>query len=131
MNKIFLTGHLTRDVDFTCTPTGMNIAKIGLAVNTQIKKKDDTYQDETLFIDAVLFGKTAERANQTLSKGSKVLIEGRIRLETWTDQSGQKRSKHSVLAESFQLLGYPNNEPKKLNQINNKISEVDLDELPF
>ena len=60
--------------------------------------------EEVCFVDVKLFGRSAEVANQYLHKGSKVLIEGRLTLESWSDQSGAKRSKHTITAESMQML---------------------------
>ncbi len=104
-NRVILIGNLTRDVELRHTPNGTALAKIGLATNRTYK---DTMSGETkqevMFIDVDLWGRTAETANQYLKKGSKVLVEGRLTLQQWTDQSGQKRSKHSVTAEKLQFL---------------------------
>ncbi len=104
-NKIIIVGNLTRDVELRYLPTGAALATIGLASNRRYTKQDGTKGDETCFVDVKLFGRAAEVANQYLRKGSKVLIEGRLVYETWSDQSGQKRSKHSVVAENMQMLG--------------------------
>ncbi|CAE10882.1 single-stranded DNA-binding protein [Wolinella succinogenes] len=103
-NKVILVGNLTRDVELRYLPSGSALAKIGIATNRRFKKQDGSQGDEVCFVDVNLFGRTAEIANQYLKKGSKILIEGRLVLESWTDQSGQKRSKHSVTAESLQML---------------------------
>ena len=89
-------------------PSGSAVAKIGLASNRKYKKQDGSNAEETCFIDASLFGRTAEVANQYLKKGSQVLIEGRLNFESWTDANGQKRSKHTITAESMQMLGRAN-----------------------
>lgn len=103
-NRIILVGNLTRDVELRYLPSGSALAKIGLATNRRYKKQDGTNGEEVCFIDVNLFGRTAEVANQYLRKGSKVLIEGRLVLESWVDQSGQKKTRHSVTAESMQML---------------------------
>lgn len=103
-NKVILVGNLTRDVELRYTQGGLAIAKVGLATNRKYKGQDGEQKEEVCFIDVNIFGRTAEVANQYLKKGSKVLIEGRLVLEQWNDQSGQKRSKHSVTAESMQML---------------------------
>lgn len=103
-NKVILVGNLTRDVELRYLPSGSALAKIGLATNRRFKKQDGSQGEEVCFIDVNLFGRTAEVANQYLRRGSKILVEGRLVLESWTDQSGQKRSKHSVTAESMQML---------------------------
>lgn len=105
-NKIILAGNLTRDIELRYTQGGMAIASTAIATNRKFKKQSGEQVDETMFIDIAFFGKTAEIANQYLRKGSKVLVEGRLKLDQWTDQqSGQKRSKHVVSVESMQMLG--------------------------
>ncbi|WP_104721728.1 single-stranded DNA-binding protein [Helicobacter mesocricetorum] len=104
-NKVILVGNLTRDVELRYLPNGSALAKLGLATNRRYKKQDGTQGEETCFIDVNLFGRTAEVANQYLKRGSQVLIEGRLVLESWMDSNGQKRSRHSITAESMQMLG--------------------------
>lgn len=104
-NKVILVGNLTRDVELRYLPSGSALAKLGLAVNRRFKRQDGSQGDEVCYIDVNLFGRTAEVANQYLKKGSSVLIEGRLVLESWTDNTGQKRSKHSITAENMQMLG--------------------------
>lgn len=104
-NKIIIVGNLTRDVELKYLPSGSALATIGLASNRRYKKQDGTQADEVCFVDVKLFGRTAEVANQYLKKGSQILIEGRLTLETWNDASGQKKSKHTITAESMQMLG--------------------------
>lgn len=107
-NKVILVGNLTRDVELRYLPNGSALAKIGLATNRRYKKQDGSQGEEVCFVDVNLFGRTAEVANQYLRRGSQVLIEGRLVLESWTDQNGQKRNKHSITAESMQMLGSRN-----------------------
>ncbi|MCI5785867.1 single-stranded DNA-binding protein [Helicobacter trogontum] len=103
-NRVIMVGNLTRDVELRYLNTGAALATFGLASNRRYKKSDGMQVDDTCFIDVTLFGRTAEVANQYLRKGSKVLIEGRLNFETWTDQQGGKRSKHTIIAESMQML---------------------------
>ncbi|WP_456470024.1 single-stranded DNA-binding protein [Caminibacter sp.] len=104
-NKIILVGNLTRDVELKYTPTGTAIAKFGLATNRTYKDSvTGENKQETMFIDITVFGRSAEIANQYLRKGRRVLIEGRLVLDQWVDQSGQKRSKHSIVAEKVQFM---------------------------
>ena len=107
-NKVIIVGNLTRDVELKYLPSGSAVAKIGLASNRKYKKQDGSTAEETCFIDANLFGRTAEVANQYLKKGSQILIEGRLNFESWNDANGQKRSKHTITAESMQMLGRAN-----------------------
>lgn len=104
-NKVILVGNLTRDVELRYLPNGSALAKLGLATNRRYKKQDGSQGEEVCFVDVNLFGRTAEVANQYLKRGSQILIEGRLVLESWTDNNGQKRSKHSITAESMQMLG--------------------------
>lgn len=97
-------GNLTRDVELRYLPSGSALATIGLASNRRYKKQDGSLGEEVCFVDVKLFGRSAEVANQYLRKGSRILIEGRLTLESWTDQSGAKRNKHTITAESMQML---------------------------
>jgi len=103
-NKIILVGSLTRDIELRYTNGGTALAKTAIASNKKFKKQDGTKSEEVCFVDITFFGKSAEIANQYLRKGSKCLIDGRLMFEQWTDQQGQKRSKHSVTVESMQML---------------------------
>ncbi|WP_024787037.1 MULTISPECIES: single-stranded DNA-binding protein [unclassified Lebetimonas] len=104
-NKIILVGNLTRDVELRYSPAGTAIAKFGIATNRTYKDSvSGENKKEVMFIDVTVFGRSAEIANQYLRKGSKVLVEGRLVLDQWVDSSGQKRSKHSVVAEKIQFM---------------------------
>ncbi|PAF42163.1 single-stranded DNA-binding protein [Helicobacter sp. 11S03491-1] len=103
-NKVIMVGNLTRDVELKYLPNGSALAILGLASNRKYKKQDGTQGQEVCFVDVKLFGRGAEVANEYLRKGSKVLIEGRLSLESWTDQHGTKRSKHTIMAESMQMM---------------------------
>lgn len=102
-NRVILVGNLTRDPELRYIPSGTAVSEIGLAVNDRVKKNDQ-WVDETTFVDVTLWGRTAEVANEYLSKGSPVLIEGRLKLDSW-EKDGQKRSKLRVVAEKMQMLG--------------------------
>jgi single-strand DNA-binding protein len=104
-NKVILAGNLTRDPELRYTPKGTAIAKIGLAINRRWKNETGEMKEETTFVDVDAFGKTAETVGQFLKKGRPILIEGRLRYQTWEDkQSGQKKSKLGVVLETFQFL---------------------------
>lgn len=105
LNKVFLIGNLTRDPELRYTPSGVSVCTLRLAVNRRFTTRQGENRDETLFIDVTVWGKQAEVCSQYLSKGRPVLIEGRLRQETWTGSDGQKRSKIGVVAERFQFLG--------------------------
>ena len=102
-NRVVLLGNLTRDPELRYIPSGTAVSEIGLAVNDRIKKNDQ-WVDEATFVDVTLWGRTAEVANEYLSKGSSILIEGRLKLDTW-EKDGQKRSKLRVVADKMQMVG--------------------------
>ena len=104
-NKIILAGNLTRDIEIKYTPGGLQIANTGIATNRKFKSQTGEEKEEVMFIDITFFGRTAEVANQYLRKGSNVLVDGRLKLDQWTDSTGQKRSKHSLIVETMKMLG--------------------------
>jgi len=105
-NKVILIGNLTRDPELRYTPKGTAIAKIGIAVNRVWTSEGGEKKEEVTFIDVDVFGRTAENVGQYMRKGRPIMIEGRLRLDQWDDkQTGQKRSKLGVVAETVQFLG--------------------------
>ncbi|EFN2847581.1 single-stranded DNA-binding protein [Campylobacter lari] len=104
-NKVVLVGNLTRDIEMRYAPSGSAIGSSAIAVTRRFSTNTGEKREETCFIDISFFGRTAEIANQYLNKGSKVLIEGRLRFEQWSDQNGQNRSKHSIQVENLEMLG--------------------------
>ncbi|MBR2494242.1 single-stranded DNA-binding protein [Helicobacter sp.] len=103
-NKVIIVGNLTRDVEKRYLPSGIAMSLFGLASTHRFNKQDGSKADETCFVDVKIFGRSAEVAEQYLHKGSRVLIEGRLVYESWVDQSGAKRSRHSILCESMKML---------------------------
>jgi single-strand DNA-binding protein len=105
-NKVILMGNLTRDPELRYTPKGTAIAKIGLAVNRVWTTETGEKKEEVTFVDVDVFGRTAENVGQYMRKGSPILVDGRLRLDQWDDkQTGQKRTKLGVVAETVQFLG--------------------------
>ena len=105
-NKVILAGNLTRDPELRYTPKGTAIAKIGLAVNRVWTNEAGEKKEEVTFVDVDVFGRTAENVGQYMRKGRPILIEGRLKLDQWDDkQTGQKKSKMGVVAETVQFLG--------------------------
>ncbi|HYO25379.1 MAG TPA: single-stranded DNA-binding protein [Lacipirellulaceae bacterium] len=102
-NRVILVGNLTRDPELRYIPSGTAVSEIGLAVNDRVKRGEQ-WVDETTFVDVTMWGRTAEVANEYLSKGAPVLIEGRLKLDSW-EKDGQKRSKLRVVCEKMQMLG--------------------------
>ncbi len=134
-NKVILVGNLTRDVELRQTPSGTPVADVGLAVNERRKGKNDETIEETVFVDVTLWARNAEVANQYLAKGSPVLIEGRLKLDTWESQEGERRSKIKVVAERMQMLAKKGDTPSgdgasKPNETSSGDNGSD-DEVPF
>ena len=110
-NHVALVGNVTRDIELKYLRSGMAVCEIGLAVNER-RKQGDQYVDEPVFVDITLWGKTAELAAQYVAKGDPVLIEGRLKLDAWTDKDGAKRSKLKVTGERLVFLkGRSDQEP--------------------
>lgn len=103
-NKVVLVGNLTRDIELRYTTAGVAIGNSSIAVTRKFTANGEK-REETCFIDITFFGKQAEIANQYLNKGSKLLVEGRLKFDQWTDNNGQTRSKHSVSVENMEMLG--------------------------
>ena len=103
-NRIVLVGHLTRDIELRYTQGGAAIGNSAIAVTRKYTLNGEK-REETCFIDITFFGKQAETANQYLNKGSKLLVEGRLKFDQWQDSNGQNRSKHSVAVEVMEMLG--------------------------
>jgi single-strand DNA-binding protein len=102
-NRVILVGNLTRDPELRYIPSGTAVSEIGLAVNDRVKRGDQ-WVEETTFVDVTLWARLAEIANEYLSKGSSVLIEGRLKLDRW-EKDGQKHTKLRVIGERMQMLG--------------------------
>lgn len=102
-NRVVLVGNVTRDPELRHIPSGTAVTELGLAVNERIKRNNE-WVEEVNFIDVTLWARTAEVAAEYLSKGSSVLIEGRLKLDRW-EKEGQKFSKLKVIGEKMQMLG--------------------------
>jgi single-strand DNA-binding protein len=103
-NRVILLGNVTRDPELRYIPSGTAVTEIGLAVNDRRKGPAGDWIEETTFVDVTLWGRTAEIATEYLNKGAPVLIEGRLKLDTW-EKDGKKNSKLRVIGEKMQLLG--------------------------
>ena len=102
-NRVILVGNLTRDPELRYIPSGTAVSDIGMAINDRIKRNGE-WVDETTFVDVTVWGRTAEVVNEYMSKGSPLLIEGRLKLDRW-EKDGQKFSKLRVVADRMQMLG--------------------------
>lgn len=123
-NRVVLVGNLTRDVKLEQTPQGTAVTEIGLAVNDRVKRGDQ-WTDEATFVDITLWGRQAEVAAEYLAKGSSVLIEGRLKLDSW-EKDGQKRSKLRVVGERLQMLG-----SRSSGSASQSSADLGGDEIPF
>ncbi len=107
-NKVFLLGNLTRNPDLRGTPSGSSICELGIAVNRRFIANGQE-KEEVLFIDVNVWGKLAEVCQRNLTKGSQVMIEGRLTMDQWQDRnSGESRKKIIVTAENIQFLSSRN-----------------------
>ncbi len=103
-NRVILLGNITRDPELRFIPNGMAVVDIGLAVNDRRKDASGNWFDEPTFVDVTLFGRNAEIVCEYTKKGSPILIEGRLKMDTW-ETDGQKRSKIKVIGERVNLVG--------------------------
>lgn len=104
-NKVILLGNLCRDPELRYLPNQTAVTDLTLAINHKYKTAQGEAREEVCFIDCTAFGKQAETLNQYCQKGKPLLVEGRLKYETWDDKQGGKRSKHKVVIDGFQFLG--------------------------
>ncbi len=124
INRVVLTGNLTRDPEVRRTQSGMAIMSFGLAVNDRRKNSQTgEWEDYANFIDCTMFGTRAEAVSNYLSKGSKIGLEGKLRWSQW-ERDGQKRSKLEVIADEIEFLS-----PKKQQQQPNYVADAEFQEV--
>ncbi len=105
-NRIIIAGNLTRDPEYKQLPSGQGVCRLGLASNRQFKNRQTgTAISEVCYVDIDVWGPQADSCNKFLQKGRGVLIEGRLKFDTWQDAQGQTRSKHSIVADRVVFLG--------------------------
>lgn len=109
-NKIILVGNLGRDPEMRYTPQGTPVCSFSLATNERRKDKTGELVDHTTWFRVTLWGRQAETASQYLTKGRPVYIEGRLRVEEWTDRDGKSRHTLEVNATDMQFIGGPKDE---------------------
>lgn len=136
LNKAFLIGRLTRDPESRTLPSGQAVSNFGLATNRVWVNPDNREkQEQTEFHNIVAFGKLAEICNQYLTKGSLVLIEGRIQTRNWQDQNGGTKYRTEVIVEKLQMGPKPGGQKTSTkepdaNQPNEQIEEIQIEEGP-
>ncbi len=104
LNKVFLMGNLTRDPQLRYTPSQMAVCEFGLAINRRMRSNSGETKEEVTFVDVTAWGKQAENLSKYVAKGRPLFVEGRLTLDQWTGQDGQKRSKLRVTLENFQFI---------------------------
>lgn len=103
-NKLVMIGNLVRDNEMKYLPSGTAVYRNSIATSHKYKTQSGEQKEEVCFLEFNIIGKMAETANQYLHKGSKVLLEGRLKQENWTTNDGQNRSKHTLLVETMKML---------------------------
>lgn len=103
LNRVFLAGNLTRDPEVRHTPGGSAVCDLRMAINRRYRDQNDKDREEVVYVSVTVWGRTAENCGQYLSKGSPVLVEGRLKLDEW-EKDGQKQSRLGVVAERVQFL---------------------------
>ena len=103
INRVVISGNLTRDALLRTTPSGTSVLNFGVAVNERRKNQQGEWADYPNFVDCTMFGKRAEAIQNYLKKGLKVAIEGRLHYSTW-ESNGQKRSKLDVTVDEIEFM---------------------------
>jgi len=134
MNKVFIAGNLVRDVELRDVGS-TSVAKMTVASSESYKSRDGEKVDTTVYVDVEVWGKTAENCGRFLGKGSSVLVEGSLKLDTWETADGGKRSKLKVKGFNVQFLSKPKEQRSEGggqgNVQNNGNAGVDDDNTPF
>jgi single-strand DNA-binding protein len=99
-NTITIVGNLTRDPELRFTPGGMPVAQLGVAVNYRKKGSSGDYEDVPSFFDVSVYGSLAENASESLARGNRVVVAGRLEQRSWETAEGDKRSKVEIIADA-------------------------------
>jgi single-strand DNA-binding protein len=118
LNRVFLIGRLVADPQLSHTNSGTPFTRFRIAVNNPYRDRNGNWQDETLFIDVVLWGDAADRAVSRFNKGTRVLVEGKLRQSNWETEEGERRSRIEVRAD--RVVGL---DPRR--EQNESIEEID------
>jgi len=137
-NKIILVGNLGRDPELRYTPQGTPVCSFSMATNERRKDKTGELQDHTLWFRVTLWGRQAETASQYLTKGRPVYIEGRLRVEEWTDRDGKARQTLEVHASDMQFIGGQGRPEEPMaaraaaaQSVTNDVPEITDEDVPF
>lgn len=107
INKAYISGNLTRDIEVRNTQSGAAIGRFSVAVNDRVKDAQGNWTDRPNYIDCTLWGPRAEKLEPYLTKGTKVAIEGKLRWSSW-EKDGQKRSKIEIMVDDVELMSRRN-----------------------
>lgn len=132
MNSVNLIGNMTKDVEVHYSKSGVAVVKTSIAVNN---RRDDT----TMYINLVFFGKLGETVNQYLRRGDKIGVGGRLQLDQWVNNNGEKRQAHSIIVQDLEMLGKPKGTqttentatPEMPTAKTYSMDDFDDDEIPF
>jgi single-strand DNA-binding protein len=105
INRVVLTGNLTRDPELRTTPSGMSVCSLRIASNTRRKDGSGNWVDKPNYFDVTVWGAQGENCANYLSKGRPVALDGRLEWREWEDQNGNKRQAVDIIADSVQFLG--------------------------
>ena len=141
LSKVIGVYRLAAEPELKFLSTGSALAKLNLVNGSKYKAQDGTQREESCFIEGVVFGRLAEVASQYLHKSSKIYVVAELKQDTWTDNEGKNRSKHSLKIDSFEMLdSKPNDgnsqqsQPKQYQKQVVNIPELDIDDdssVPF
>lgn len=128
INKVFISGHVTREPELRRTSGGMAILSFSVAVNDRRKSQETgEWEDYANFVDCTMFGNRAESVSNYITKGSKVAIEGKLRWSQW-ERDGQKRSKLEVIVDELEFMSKGESKPKPKPQEQGSLYD---DDCPF
>ena len=137
INRVVISGNLTRDPELRSTASGMSVLKLGVAVNDRRKNQQTgEWEEVPNFVDCTMFGTRADALAQYLSKGMKVAIEGKLRYSTWENNQGEKRSKLEVVIDEFEFMssrdgGGQSGGGYKAASQDSPVASMDDEEIPF
>lgn len=134
INRVNISGNLTRDPETSRTAGGTAVMSFGVAVNERAKNQQTgEWEDRPNFVDCVMFGTRAEAVGRYLSKGSKVAIEGKLRWSQWQTQDGQKRSKLEVIVDEIEFMSRSEQraQPAPAGRAAAPVPDVYEEDIPF
>lgn len=131
INRCFISGNLGTEPELRATSGGMAVLSFQVAVNDRVKQQDGTWTDRPNWVSCIMFGTRAEKLAQYLHKGSKVVIEGKLRYSQW-EKDGQKRSKLEVIAEELEFMSRQDGgQPQQQAQQRNQDPDLYDEDIPF